>query len=145
MRVHAVASRAVARGRCALAAGALGSAILLAGCGGGSATSPRQRTTTPPPPPGPGNVTVANNIFNPGTTTVPAGSTVTWTWDACSGGDAYGNGQTCVSHSVVWDADGSSSGVKSQGSYQKAFPVAGTYTYHCSVHGAAMKGAVTVQ
>ena len=35
--------------------------------------------------------------------------------------------------------------LKSQGSYQKTFPMAGTYTYHCSVHGAAMKGAVTVQ
>lgn len=145
MRVRALASRALARGRTALSAGALGIAIVAAGCGGGGATAPQQQKTAPPPPKSPTDITVANNVFNPGTATVPAGSTVTWTWDSCSGGDAYGNGQTCVDHSVVWDADGTSSGVKSQGSYQKVFPTAGTYTYHCSIHGAAMKGAVTVQ
>lgn len=135
----------VARGRRLLAAGALGSALWLAACGGsgGAATAPRQ--TVSPPPTGPTNVTVTNNAFTPASSTVPAGSTITWTWDSCTGGDIYGSGQTCVNHSVVWDDDGSGSGVKSQGSYQKTFPTAGTYTYHCSVHGAAMKGAVTVQ
>jgi plastocyanin len=148
MRVMAGCSgveKGIARGRCLLAAGALGSALVLAACGGGSggATAPQRKVS--PPPTGPTNVTVTNNAFTPASSTVPAGSTITWTWDSCTGGDIYGSGQTCVDHSVVWDADGSTSGVKSQGSYQKAFPTAGTYTYHCSVHGAAMTGAVTVQ
>ena len=70
---------------------------------------------------------------------------MTWTWDSCSGGDSYGMGQTCVGHSVVWDADGASSGVRSAGTYQKLFPTAGSYAYHCSVHGQAMAGTVVVQ
>jgi plastocyanin len=146
MRVLAGGSeqRGAGGGRRLLAAAALGGALVAAACGGGGgSTAPR--TPTPPPPTGPGNVTVINNSFTPAASTVPVGSTVTWTWDSCSGGDPYGYGQTCVSHSVVWDDDGSSSGLKSEGSYQKAFPAAGRYSYHCSIHGAAMTGAVTVQ
>ena len=127
-----------------LAAGALGAAVFVAGCGGGSSTT-RPRTVTPPPPTGPTYVTVGNNIFTPSTSTVPAGSTVTWTWDSCTGGDSYGAGQTCVNHSVFWDADAATSGLRSSGSYQKAFPTAGSYAYHCLVHGSAMAGTVVVQ
>jgi plastocyanin len=90
---------------------------------------------------------VENNAFNPGTTTVPVGSTVKWTWDTCtSTQDPYGYGtQTCVDHSVAWDAGATGSATQSQGTYQRTFDVAGTYTYHCAVHGAAMSGKVVVQ
>jgi plastocyanin len=116
--------------------------IFLTACGGGygSPTTP----TTPVIPTGPNNVTVANNSFTPADLSVTLGSTVTWTWNTCSGGDGYGTGQTCVSHNIVFDGDGTTSGVQSQGSFQRRFTTAGTYAYHCSVH-AAMSGKVVAQ
>lgn len=116
------------------------------GCGGSSPTSTDGGPPPPPPPPPPANtVSVTNNSFTPGDLTVPAGTTVTWSWNTCSGGDGYGNGQTCVSHSVVLDDGSASSSVQSSGSYAHQFATAGTYSYHCSVHGAGMSGKVVVQ
>jgi plastocyanin len=90
-------------------------------------------------------VTVVNNAFTPANLSVTSGSTVTWTWNTCSGGDGYGTGQSCVSHDIVFDGDGTTSGTKSQGSFQRKFTTAATYAYHCSIHGAAMSGQVVVQ
>ena len=87
---------------------------------------------------------VTNNAFTPSGTTVAAGTTVTWTWNSCTG-DGYG-GQLCTDHSVVFD-DGlrAGSGVQSTGTFASQFTAAGTYTYHCSIHGSAMHGSITVQ
>jgi plastocyanin len=75
---------------------------------------------------------------------VSAGGTVQWAWNSCSGGDIYGTGETCVAHDVVFD-DGATSGQKSQGTYSRTFATAGTYPYHCAVHGAAvMAGSISV-
>lgn len=120
---------------------------LALGCGGASASSPNGGPPPPPPPPPPpaNTVQVTNNTFTPGDLTVPAGTTVTWAWDTCSGGDAYGNGQTCVAHSVVLDDGSVSSSTQSTGSFAHQFTAAGTYAYHCAVHGAAMSGKIVVQ
>jgi plastocyanin len=99
---------------------------------------------TPVVPTGPTDVTVVNNSFTPASLSVTSGSTVTWTWNTCSGGDGYGGGQTCVDHDIVFD-DGATSGIMSQGSFQRKFTTAGTYAYHCSIHGAAMSGKLAVQ
>jgi plastocyanin len=125
------------------------------GGGSGTPTSPATPSTpatpptpaTPSTPASPTTVSVENNTFNPGTLTVAAGSTVTWTWDTCSTGyDPYGGAtSSCVDHSIVWDAGGTSSPTQSQGTYQRTFATAGTYNYHCAVHGAAMSGKVVVQ
>ena len=123
--------------------------VLAASCGGGGGGGP----AAPPPSGGTGGggggstsseITVTNNAFTPSATTVTSGTTVTWTWNSCTG-DGYG-GQLCTDHSVVFD-DGvrAGSGVQSSGSFASRFTAAGTYTYHCSVHGAAMHGTVTVQ
>jgi plastocyanin len=85
---------------------------------------------------------VNNNRFAPNATTVAVGTTVTWTWDSC-GDDGYG-GTACVAHTVTFD-DGAGSARQSSGSYDRAFSTAGTYPYHCTVHGTAMAGTVTVQ
>jgi plastocyanin len=45
---------------------------------------------------------------------------------------------------VTFD-DGLSSPTQDQGSYSRTFSAAGTYNYHCAVHGAAMAGSITVQ
>ncbi len=81
-------------------------------------------------------------MFTPGTKTVAVGTAVKWAWNSCSG-DSY-NGQTCVSHSVTFD-DGIASATQDQGTYTRTFDVAGTYNYHCSIHGTAMSGTITVQ
>jgi plastocyanin len=45
---------------------------------------------------------------------------------------------------VTFD-DGTTSATQDQGTFNRMFTVAGTYNYHCLVHGAAMVGTITVQ
>lgn len=118
--------------------------VSLCGCGGsggGTATAPPNNGVNTPPPAG--GISVTNNMFSPGTKTVAVGASVQWAWNTCTG-DAY-NGQTCVSHSVTFDDGSASSALQDQGTFNKTFNTAGTFTYHCSVHGAAMTGSITVQ
>ncbi len=111
----------------------------LFGCSGASnSTSPPSGVNTPPAA---GGVSVTNNTFSPASKTVSAGSTVNWAWNSCTQDAGYG--QTCVSHNIVFD-DGVSSGLQDQGTYSRTFAAAGTYPYHCSIHGTAMSGSVTV-
>jgi plastocyanin len=93
---------------------------------------------TPPPT---GGISVTNNAFSPTSKTVPVGSAVDWAWNSCSQSPGYG--QTCGSHNIVFD-DGVSSGLQDQGTYSRTFTVAGTYPYHCAIHGLAMSGSITV-
>lgn len=112
------------RGRSLLAKLALLAAL---GCGGGS--------DSPAGPSGGGGtgVTVGNNFFSPVDLSVAAGSTVTWTWSP--GG---------VDHNVTFD-DGEHSSTQSSGTYARTFATAGTFPYHCTIHGASvMHGTVTV-
>lgn len=110
----------------------------LFGCGGSNSTSPPPGVNTPPPT---GGVSVTNNAFTPASKAVAAGTAVHWAWNSCTG-DVY-SGQTCVSHNIVFD-DGVTSGIQDQGSYSRTFTAAGTYPYHCAIHGAAMSGSITV-
>ena len=116
---------------------ALGALLFVAACGGG------YDSTAPYSSPGPttggtGNgsttssISVLDNRFDPTATTVASGTTVTWTW----GGR--------VDHNVTFD-DGATSGSKSTGNYQRTFNTAGTYGYHCTIHGTAMSGSITVK
>ena len=125
-------------------------AILLAsgsllGCGGGYTTTPTTSSHTSPPPAGtPNSVVVTDNSFTPASLSTTPASTVTWTWDSCRGGDGYGAGQTCTAHDITFD-DGTKSGALSSGTFTRTFATAGTYPYHCSIHGAAMSGTVVVK
>lgn len=132
---------------------ALWALLITTGCaGGGASGGPTEPAGTggarPPvggqPQPSTG-VVVTNNEFTPGDATVPAGTTVTWRWDTCTGGDGYGGGQTCVAHNVTFDGGGPNSATQSSGSFARPFPARGTYPYHCTVHGPAMAGRVVVQ
>ena len=84
-------------------------------------------------------VEVSNNEFTPGVRTVPAGTTVVWTW----------TGTGAVEHSVQSTGTPSfpsSAIISGSGqTYSHQFDVAGTYTYQCAVHGAAMSGTIVVQ
>jgi plastocyanin len=121
--------------------------VSLAACGGGGGGGGSQVTSPPPggggntPPPANG-ITVSNNSYSPGSKTVAVGEPVRWAWNTCSGDPYYG--QTCVAHSVTFD-DGTTSPTQDQGTFTRTFAAAGTYTYHCAVHGAAMTGSITVQ
>ena len=110
----------------ALLASLLAAAV---GCGGDSGGSD---TTTGPPatPPGSNTVTVGNNFFSPASKAVATGATVTWQWAA----DA-------TTHNVTFD-DNIHSDDQSSGSFTRTFTAAGTFPYHCTIHG--MQGTVTV-
>ncbi|MEJ7758459.1 MAG: plastocyanin/azurin family copper-binding protein [Gemmatimonadaceae bacterium] len=117
---------------------------LLAACSSGNAIAPGSEKRPLPPPPGtPNSVVVTNNAFAPNALSTSAGSRVTWTWDSCRGGDAYGSGQQCAEHDVAFD-DGITSGVLSNGNYVRTFTSPGTYPYHCRIHGTSMSGRVVV-
>lgn len=83
------------------------------------------------------SISVGNNFFNPATTTIAAGSFVKFTWAAGA-----------VDHNVTWDGGPvprpANSTTQSSGTYQARITQPGTYTYHCTIHGPAMSGSVTV-
>jgi plastocyanin len=109
--------------------------------GGGYATSPvapPNGNTAPPPVNG---VSVMNDAFTPDSMAVAVGTAVNWTWNTCTG-DVY-TGETCTAHSVTFD-DGITSATQAKGTFSRSFSAPGTYTYHCSVHGAAMTGKIVV-
>jgi plastocyanin len=120
--------------------------VALFACGGGGSSTSNGVTDPPAPPPPPPNgstssLTVTNNKYTPKLDSVSVGATLTWSWNTCTG-DGYG-GSTCSSHSVTFD-DGPSSLTQDSGEFSRMFATAGTYTYHCKVHGAAMTGTVVV-
>jgi plastocyanin len=115
---------------------------------GGSGSSMSNGVTDPGPVVPPVNssttsLSVTNNKFTPAHDSVAVGATLKWTWSSCTG-DGYG-GSTCASHSVQFDDGGPSSSIQSSGSFSRTFASAGTYTYHCAVHGAAMAGTIIVK
>ena len=116
----------------------------LCACGGGGGSNSTAPNTAPPgnTTPPTGGISVTNNAFTPATKTVAIGTAVNWAGNSCSG-DVYG-GQTCVSHSVIFD-DGTTSPTQDQGTYTRTFNSAGVYNYHCSQHGTLMAGSITVQ
>jgi plastocyanin len=101
----------------------------------------------PPPPPPPADATIqvlgppGPNRFDPAAVTIQAGETVAWVW-----------GATALSHNVRPDeTEPTASGAPANGpnEYRFTFTTAGTYRYHCGVHGApggvGMSGTVIVE
>jgi plastocyanin len=102
--------------------------------------SPVAFSATASAAPDPSNgVTVGNNFFDPASRTVPAGTTVTWTWVNTG----------AISHSVesVGTPSFTSSAILSGSGqqYSVTFDTPGTYEYECVVHGSAMAGEIIVQ
>lgn len=113
---------------------ALAALSIIAGCGGDS-TSPTNNNNnnnnnngTPT-----ADVTVYNDYYQPASLSVAVGTAVTWTWAS----------QGTV-HTVTFD-DGPTSDQIGTGTYSRVFAAAGTYPYHCLVHGTVMSGTVTVK
>ena len=132
-------------------------AVALAACGGsadsGGYTSGPSTTPTTPTTPGntnPGSVqtnsvTVSPSSFDPANISITVGTTVTWEWNSCSG-DGYGGYSSCVSHAIVFDdGSGIASTTQSTGTFSRTFQTAGTFKYHCAIHGQSMSGQITVK
>lgn len=81
---------------------------------------------------------VRNATSNPAVDTIAAGGTVTWTWGTSFNPHSV---QSTGTPSFTSSATQTGSGK----SYQFTFSTAGTYTYDCAVHGAAMTGRIVVQ
>lgn len=123
-------------------------------CRGGYATysntnpySPNPNPYMQPPPPTTGGsllVTMQNISYQPASLSVRVGQTVMWrngegsmiphttTSGSCSGGTCTANG--------MWDSPQLNPG----GTFSFSFASAGTFTYYCRVHGAAMQGRIVV-
>jgi plastocyanin len=79
-----------------------------------------------------GDIEVGDNFFDPASFQATVGEEVVWAWSGAA------------THNVTFD-DGPSSPDQSSGTYARTFTAAGSYPYHCTIHGAAaMSGAVTV-
>ena len=116
--------------------------IVAVACGGGKdSTSPTNSGCTSGCTGGGGDggstsnaIAIADNSFTPSSTTVPVGTTVTWTWT--------GSG----THNVTFSSPSiTGSATKTSGTFTKQFNTAGTFNYQCSIHGVAMSGSITVQ
>ncbi len=121
----------------------------------GATGSPQTFTATASgggPPPGDPSaiaVTVGNNFFtsdrndssNPAVDTLALNGTVTWSWNSTAGSHSVRSNQTpgapTFASSLVKTGAGQS--------YSVVFTEAGTYTYDCSIHGAAMTGRIVVR
>jgi plastocyanin len=104
--------------------------VVITSCGKSSGYNSGNTTT---PPVVANSVSIVNMSFSPASLTVPLGTTVTW---------KNNDGMT---HTVTSDVTGFDSGdISMGGTYSKVFSVAGTYSYHCTIHP-AMKGTIVVK
>lgn len=124
---------------------------LAMGCGGGGSTGPDNSggttgtsgttgttgTTGSTGSTGGGStsnsIVVGDGQFTPSSTTVPVGTTVTWTW------------QATTTHNVTFNNTSlGASPNQTTGTYSRGFSTAGTFAYRCTFH-AGMDGTVVVQ
>ena len=120
----------------------LGVAAILAACsgGGGGAPAPGGGGSTAAAPcvdstaPTIVSASVKGNTWTPATVTAKVGDVITWTNDdAVSHGVALDDG-SCAMGGTIPGGGGARSLV---------FSVAGTFSFHCSVHS-SMKGTITI-
>jgi plastocyanin len=112
------------KGRVFLAVAAM---VAASACGGDS-TGPASGGT----PVSTNQVSIGNDFFNAPNIVVPAGTTVTWTWNSGS-----------TDHNVTF-SDATSGDRAGGATYSRQFTTPGTFSYHCTLH-AGMTGSVVVQ
>ena len=124
-------------------------AVALAACGSGSTGGANGGTSQAPASSSGGGaasacqpssqgggaaVSIANFAYSPATVQAKVGQPITWTNnDTANHGAVLDNDSSCTTGSFGKGGSGS-----------LVFSVAGTYTYHCPVHGSSMKGTITV-
>jgi len=117
-------------------------ALVTAACGGSEAAAPANNTNAGGGGGGGGGgtsgstsnaISVTDNSFTPSATTVPAGTTITWTWN--------GSGI----HNITFSTAGlTGANDRTTGTFQKTFASAGAFNYSCTNH-VGMTGTITVQ
>jgi plastocyanin len=80
-----------------------------------------------------GDILVRNNFFDPGNFQTAVGDEVVWAWTG-----------SAVTHNVTFDDAAPGSPNQSSGTFARTFAAAGQYPYHCTIHGPAMSGTITV-
>jgi plastocyanin len=113
---------------------AVGSAQITATGIIGSVTKTQTVTVTVAVPGATGSVdATTQNSFDPKSVTITRGGTVTWTF--------------ATLHNVTFDTQGAPGNIadKSSGAAALTFPNAGTFNYHCTIHGQGMNGTIVVQ
>ena len=102
--------------------------VVLAGFALAAPAAPRAFAAT-------AGVSVQDNFYTPASVTINVGDTVHWTW-------AGANLHTVTATDMSFD----SGSPQSSGTFDHSFNSAGTFTYFCQVHGAAvMSGTVVVE
>lgn len=85
-----------------------------------------------------GAVSIGDFFYQPSTVTIAAGETVTWT-------NGSGTPHTTTSTNPRGAPGGWDSGTLSRGgTFAQTFTSPGTFTYQCNIHGAIMRGTITV-
>ena len=116
---------------------ALVSAVLTVAIACGGSDSPPAPSPTPAPNGTPvaiakGAEFLGNQAYSPDQVTIAVGASVTWT-----------NTDT-IAHTSTSDTNGWNSGnIVPGGQFSVAFPTAGTFAYHCTIHP-GMVGSVVV-
>ena len=110
-----------------LGALALAAALVIAGCGGDGGDGGAEAA----PVTGVTQVAAKDNRFSPAAIQVPAGTTVTWTFE-----------DGLIPHDVKGDSF-SSGEPRRKGSFTHTFDRPGTYPYRCTLHD-GMTGRVVV-
>ena len=101
-------------------------ALVGTGCSGTEPTGTR--------PAQPLTVVISDNAYAPSSVVAAVGSQVTWQW------------QGALQHSVIFDNTDPGSPLQAVGTFSRTFTTAGSFTYHCEIHGATgMTGVVTVR
>jgi plastocyanin len=107
---------------------------VLAGCGGGGGGGPTD-LDTPGTPVASATVTASSssNRFTPARVDLTRNGTVTWNFGS-------------LTHNVTFDGGSAPANVSDSNNTQvaRAFPNAGTFNYHCTIHP-GMAGRVVVQ
>lgn len=78
-------------------------------------------------------ISIGDNFFSPSAITIRQGTMLTWTNNG-------GNQHTVTSDSGIFN----SSTLNRGATFEFRFTTAGTFPYHCNIHGIAMSGTVTV-
>lgn len=90
------------------------------------------------------NVKITSNSFTPASLTIRAGQTVRWTW--AGGQHNVVSGACDASGTITPDGFFRSGAPATGGTFDKAFPTAGTFPYYCELHcGMGMKGEIKVE
>ncbi len=89
------------------------------------------------------NVQITSNSFTPAKLTIRAGQTVRWTW---GGGEHNVVSGTCDADGATADGIFRSGAPATGGTFDRAFPTAGTFPYYCELHCVmGMKGEIKVE